>query len=154
MPEQEKMELVDGHFVVKGKKPFKAVEPKEMLKNRPAKKEYSEEVIALRDRIIRGNQKLFDAWLQIREMPRSDEKEEQLDRWNEAQDRLHYLCLELQVKGYVDCLYINDKGERTKNCLKNPDDFWCQVCPSDYPYWHKDASIHLFDEKEEDETEE
>jgi len=91
------------------------------------------EVLDLRDRVIKGNDKLFAAWQQIRELD-GEEKEYQLDRWNEAQERLHYLCLELQAKGYHDCLYI-ENGKRAKSCLSNPDGFWCQVCPSSVPYW-------------------
>jgi len=94
------------------------------------------EVLDLRDRVIKGNDKLFAAWLQIRELA-GEEKEYQLDRWNEAQERLHYLCLELKAKGYHDCLYL-ENGKRTKSCLSNPDGFWCQVCPSSVSYWEKE----------------
>ena len=99
---------------------------------------YSPEVLALRDRIKVGNDKLFKAWLQIREL--ADDKEEwsrQMDRWNEAQDKLHVLCLELKAKGYVDCLYI-ENGTKMRRCLDNPDGFWCQVCPSLRPYWEEE----------------
>lgn len=146
MTEQRKIELVDGHFVVKGEKESKVLERKEMLKEKPTRKQYSEEVLALRDRIILGNQKLFDARMQIREMDTGEEKKRQQERFDKARDKLHHLCLELQAKGYEDCLYYNNEGKRTKNCLKNLDDFWCQVCPSSYPYWHGDARIFLFEE--------
>ena len=92
------------------------------------------EVLDLRDRVIKGNEKLFPAWKQIRDIEEGEEKEHQWDRWNEAQERLHYLCSELKVKGYYDCLHI-ENGKRTRSCLSNPDGFWCQVCPSSVSYW-------------------
>lgn len=98
---------------------------------------YSSEVLALRDRVIKGNDKLFKAWLGIRDIEDRDEKKYQLDRWNEAQERLHGLCLELKAKGYNDCLYI-ENGKKIRSCLSNPDGFWCQVCPSRIPYWERD----------------
>ena len=97
-------------------------------------KQYSLEILNLRDRVVRGDEKLFQAWLQIREM-NGEEKEKQLDRWNEAQEKLHYLNLELKAKGYCDCLYRNEKGEKTKRCLDEPNGWWCNVCSSSYPYW-------------------
>ena len=97
---------------------------------------YSPETIALRDRVILGNDVLFKAWLQIREFDGA-EREEQLDRWNEAQEKLHRLCLELQALGYEDCLYIKD-GKKSKSCISEPDQFWCQVCSSSHPYWEEE----------------
>ncbi len=129
MKEQQEIELVDGKFIVKGKK--------EVLSNeqKVAVKQYSLEVIALRDRIIGGNQKLFEAWLKIRNITDKEEKTRQFDRWNEAQTKLHYLCLELKAKGYEDCLYLDVNGKKIKKCLNEPDGWWCQVCPSNRPYW-------------------
>lgn len=103
----------------------------------PGKEGPALEALALRDRVIKGNDKLFQAWLQIRELEDGEEKEYQLDRWNEAQERLHSLCLELKAKGYHDCLYI-ENGKKTRSCLSNPDGFWCQVCPSKIPYWEQE----------------
>ena len=94
------------------------------------------EVLDLRDRVIKGNDKLFAAWLQIRELD-GEEREHQWDRWNEAQERLHYLCLELQTKGYHDCLYI-ENGKRVKSCLSESGSWWCQVCPSSVLYWEQE----------------
>ena len=94
-----------------------------------------EDLDALKDRVRLGNDKLFQAWLQIRELV--DDKEEwarQMDRWQEATEKLHSLCQELKLKGYNDCLYL-ENGKRVRSCLSNPDSFWCQVCPSIYPYW-------------------
>ncbi len=131
----EELELVNGHFVMKEKE--EEVKPSE-TKNIP--RQYSEEVITLRDRVIKGNQKLFEAWLIIRELaPNTEERSRQMDRWNESQNKLHYLCSELKMKRYDDCLYIVN-GKKTKHCLKNQDGFWCQVCPSTYRYWEKEFS--------------
>ncbi len=94
------------------------------------KKAYSPEVLALRDRVILGNDKLFRAWLQIRELV--DDKEEWA-RFGEATKKLRELCIELRYH-YSDCLYLNEDGKRTRSCLSNPDDFWCQVCPSSRKY--------------------
>jgi len=96
-----------------------------------------EELEALKSRIRQGNNKLNLAWLQIREM-NGEEKEKQLDRWNEAQEKLHYLNLELKAKGYCDCLYRNEKGEKTKRCLDEPNGWWCNVCSSNYSYWEEE----------------
>ncbi len=95
---------------------------------------YALEILALRDRVIKGNDKLSKVRFQIQEMEEGEEKEYQWDRWNEAQERLHHLCLELKAKGYHDCLYI-ENGKKTKSCLSNPEGSWCQVCPSSVSYW-------------------
>jgi len=130
---QQRIKLVNGKFVVEGEEEVKPEKPKIVPKK------YSEEVIALRDRVIKGNQKLYDAWLQIKEMDhKSEEWSAQMDRWNEAQERLHILCLELKYKGYEDCLYLTEEGKRLKSCLHNPDGFWCQVCPSIKRYWEEE----------------
>lgn len=97
----------------------------------PSKEGHALEVLALCDRVRLGNEKLFKAWQKIREL--AEDKEEwsrQMDRWNEAQEKLHYLCLELKAKGFHDCLYI-ENGGKTRSCMasNNPDGFWCQVCP-------------------------
>lgn len=101
--------------------------------------QYPPEVIVLRDRVIAGNDKLFRAWLQIRELAHdTQEWSRQMDRWAEAQQRLHLLCSELKLRGFTDCLYLDGSGKKTKNCLHNPDNWWCCVCPSDEPYWEKE----------------
>lgn len=95
---------------------------------------YSPEVIVLRDRVIRGNDKLAKARFQIQELEEGEEKEHQWDRWNKAQELLRYLCSELQIKGYSDCLFIED-GKKTKSCLSEPE---CQGCPSTRKYWSEE----------------
>lgn len=169
---QQKIRLVNGKFVVEGEV---KKEPIKLSKEKPGVKEYSEEVLLLRDRVILGNQKLFDAWKRICTLDHeSQEWRDEFERWHQATKKLGVLCYNLQGGGYEDCLYIKyykgltmeeegvimeeiSKGKvtevpggvRTKNCLKNPDGFWCQVCPSIYPYWQEDVKGLLFEEKEE-----
>jgi hypothetical protein len=101
----------------------------------PGKEGYRPEVLALRDRVKKGNNKLFKAWLQIRELVGDKEEwSRQMDRWQEATEELQSLCQELKLKGYNDCLYL-EGDKKTRSCLDNPDGFWCQVCPSIYAYW-------------------
>jgi hypothetical protein len=116
------MSLIPGRKITKVERPTESCQS------------HSPEVLALRDRVKRGNDKLFQAWRQIRELADKDEWSRQMDRWNEAQQKLHQLCQELKLKGYNDCLYLQD-GRRARTCLNNPDGFWCQVCPSIYAYW-------------------
>ena len=97
-------------------------------------KESHNEVLTLRDRVKLGNDKLFRAWLQIRELAHDQEEwPRQMDQWHEAQGKLHLLCLELKARGYKDCLYI-EGGKKTKRCLDNPDGFFCLVCSSSREY--------------------
>ena len=101
-------------------------------------KQYSPEILALRGRVKKGNDKLFEAWQQIRELAHnSDEWSEQMELWHQAGKKLSVLCTELKLKGYGDCLYL-ENGKKTKNCLDNPGGFWCQVCPSSIRYWDKE----------------
>lgn len=88
----------------------------------------------MRDRVKLGNEKLFRAWLQIRELAYdSEEWSRQMGRFSEATKKLRGLCAELKLKGYDDCLYM-ENGKKTKSCLSNPDGFWCQACPSSRKY--------------------
>lgn len=132
---KEEVELVDGKFVVKSKQE-KEVKHEEI---KVIPKQYSEEVITLKERVVNGNQILFDAWLKIKEIPHDTEEwSKEMDRWHEAGKRLGLLCSELNHKGFDVCLYLDENGKKTKNCLSNPDGFWCLVCPSFYPYWEKE----------------
>lgn len=103
-------------------------------------KQYSPEVLALRDRVKKGNDKLFQAWLQIRELAHnSDEWSKQMELWHQASEKLGVLCTELKLKyHYCDCLYLDELGKKTRSCLNNSGGFWCQVCSSDYPYWQNE----------------
>jgi len=138
---EDEIELVGNKFVVKDKEEAKDNRAKIKIdRTKPVKKEYSEELLGLRDRVIRGNLKLFNAWERIKGMDHSkDEWKAQMDRWHDATERLSLLCTELKFKGYLTCLYFNEEGKRTKNCLQNPNGFWCQVCPSTYPFWEEDV---------------
>lgn len=99
---------------------------------------YSSEVLALRDRVISGNKKLNDAWEQICQVNHeSQEWEDLLERWHQANERLSLLCTELQAKGYEDCLYLDSQGRKTVKCLEQSG-IGCRVCPSTYPYWEKE----------------
>ena len=95
---------------------------------------YAPEVLALRDRVRQGNDKLFAAWLQIRDIQDKDEREYQFEQWDKAKEKLNLLRLELQVRGYRDCLYI-ENGRKTKRCLDEPGEWFCNTCPSDREYW-------------------
>ncbi|MBA7653787.1 hypothetical protein ES703_61648 [subsurface metagenome] len=96
---------------------------------------YAPEVLALRDRIRLGNDKLFAAWLQIRDIEDKEEREYQFQQWDEAKEKLNLLRLELRIRGYRDCLYLDENGKKTKSCLKEPGEWFCNTCPSDREYW-------------------
>lgn len=119
-----------------------AVEEERLPEVLPEKK-YTPEVLALRDRVRLGNDKLYQAWLQIRKV--ADDEEEwvrQHHRLGEATVKLDRLCHQLQLEGYIDCLYLED-GKKTRPCLNSEEGgFWCQVCSCDpNPYLEKE----LFD---------
>lgn len=100
--------------------------------------EYSSEVLALRDRVKLGNEKLNDAWEQIRGMAHDTEEwKELLEQWHQANKKLSLLCSELKARGYTDCLYIENR-KKTKKCLLPGDDIGCRVCPSSRKYWEKE----------------
>ena len=71
-------------------------------------KQYSPEVLALRDRVILGNKKLNDAWEEIKKMVHDTEEwNRQMERWHQANEKLSALCTQLKVTGYEDCLYLD-----------------------------------------------
>ena len=99
-------------------------------------KEYSSEVIALRERVKAGNLKLNLAWQQICELDHnSQEWRDELERWHQANEKLSGLCRELKLRNYNDCLYLNKDGKKIKRCLGG---LGCRVCPSSYPYWEQE----------------
>ena len=91
-------------------------------------------MLALCDRVRRGNDKLMRVWLQIRDIPDENERKRQLGRWDEASSLLDVLCRELMYRlNYRDCLYL-ENGKKTKPCIR-ADGSGCLVCPSETPYW-------------------
>ena len=149
MPQQN-MKLVDGKFVMEEVVSEKKVE-KETIERKPLEpKQYSEEALALRDRAIKGNQKLFDAWQRICGMDHeSQEWRDAFEEWHQASRRLLDLSDNLKSKGYEDCLYINidNNKKRSKKCIGNADGFFCLACPSNKSYWETDAADSIFDKK-------
>lgn len=99
-------------------------------------KQYSFGALALRDRVRLGNEKLLQAWLQIRGLPDQEEMDRYLVGWDRGLEKLQTLSTELEAKGYQDCLYV-EKGRKTRPC----DDLGnlCLVCPSLHPYWEWEA---------------
>lgn len=101
-------------------------------------KQYSPEVLTLRDRVILGNKKLNDAWKQICKIDNeSQEWRDLLEQWHQANKKLSSLCTKLQVGGYEDCLYLDKKGRKTVKCLEQGG-IGCRVCPSRIPYWEQE----------------
>lgn len=99
-------------------------------------KQYSPEVIALRDRVRLGNQKLNGAWARICRIDHESQRwKDEMERWHQANERLSSLCTELKARGYEDCLYLNNDGKKVKSCLA---DLGCRVCPSKIYYWEKE----------------
>jgi len=104
----------------------------------PNEGKYSSEVLALRDRVILGNEKLNDAWWQICQIDHeSQEWKDLVEQWHQANEKLSLLCIELKARGYTDCLYI-ENGKKIKKCLSPGDDIGCRVCPSRIPYWEQE----------------
>lgn len=99
-------------------------------------REYSSEIIALRARVKLGNEKLFAALRQLKGLAEDKERWSwEMDRCNKAQRLLQGLCLELTAKGYTTCLYLDEGGKKTKKCLGEGDEWFCNVCPSETRYW-------------------
>lgn len=133
--QQQKIELVNSKFVVVSKK--EEIKPE---KPKVIPKQYSEEVIALRDRVILGNKKLNDAWDIIKEMDHESQQwNDEFDRWHQANEKLSVLCTQLKLMGYTDCLYIDESGKKVKKCLEQ-NSIGCRVCPSIRHYWEEEFS--------------
>ena len=100
---------------------------------------YSQEVLALHDRVIQGNKKLNLAWGQICQLDRESQEQRTLgEQWDQANKKLRVLCDNLQGMGYTDCLYLDQNGKKTKKCLPTDDPYGCRVCPSAIPYWRQE----------------
>lgn len=109
------------------------------------RKTQEEQIIELVNRCLLGNQKLNNAWKQMRESNYESLKvKEQMDIWAEKTQLLHRLALNLQGLGFNKCLYMDESGKKTQKCL-DPN-FTCWACPSDFPYWERE----LFDEKKQE----
>ncbi len=89
------------------------------------------DLIALLERVKNGNDKLWAAWRVIRNVPDPEEKADLFLKWDGRVNFLNLLCKELIVKGYNECLYI-ENGIKTKACLNNPDEpeWFCNTCPA------------------------
>jgi len=89
----------------------------------------------LKTRIRTGNQKLNDAWEQLKEMDHNLQTwRDAFWEWHLANVKLSHYCDQLKNMGYEDCLYI-ENGKKTKSCLEG---LSCRVCPSKKPYWEKE----------------
>ena len=97
--------------------------------------EKNEELEALKNRVKAGNLKLNLAWQQLKEMTHNTEEwATQFERWHQANEKLSLLCTELKLKGYEDCLYM-ENGKKIKKCLEPGESLGCRVCPSSRAYW-------------------
>lgn len=112
----------------------------------PVEKSPSLEVIALMERVKKGNDKLWNAWKVIRDIEDPEEKEELFRKWHEKKDLLEFFCKELVTRGFKDCLYI-ENGKKTRGCLYNPDnpEWFCNTCPAAMgggpEYWVKEMEF-------------
>jgi len=103
-----------------------------------------DELTALKERVRVGNDKLTKAWLEILDIKNKEAQALEDDRWYKARRKLEMLCFELEVKGYEDCLYIED-GRKVRQCPTDPQNSWCWVCPSKTPYWRNEGKQEEFD---------
>lgn len=102
-----------------------------------SKAKAEKELIALKQRVKAGNEKLIASWPKIWDIPDQEEKDEQLKRWDKANLLLDALCRELMYRfDFRDCLYI-ENGRKTKPCTR-ADGLCCFVCPSAKPYWRNE----------------
>lgn len=105
------------------------------VQSAPAPKQPSPEVLALRDRVRVGNDKLNLAWPRVLAMVGEEGQKGELERWDKAMELLMDLCGELQNRhNYTDCLYLNEDGRKTRKCVDERG-FFCMVCPSARKYW-------------------
>ncbi|MDD4961005.1 MAG: hypothetical protein PHX07_02085 [Candidatus Marinimicrobia bacterium] len=88
----------------------------------------------LRARVAAGNQKLINAFVQIKASLNDADYDAKMAEFRRAQHKLDALCDELRILGYNDCLYIVE-GVRDIRCNSWPDDQCCWVCPCDELFW-------------------
>lgn len=104
-------------------------------------KQYSQEVLALRSRVLLGNKKLIDAWGQICQIDsESQEWKDLLEQWHQANEKLSILCFNLKGMGYNDCLYLSGDGKKAIKCGAMGA-IGCRVCPSDREYWTEEMDF-------------
>ncbi len=96
-------------------------------------------MLAMKERIKMGNEKLIAAWPRIWDIQDQQERQRELERWDKANRLLDGLCMELMYRfNYRDCLYLDGNGRKTKPCVRQ-DGFCCFVCPSETPYWRREV---------------
>ena len=94
---------------------------------------------ALKERIKAGNEKLIAAWPGVWDIQDQQEKRQALKKWDKGIWLLVSLCMELMYRfDFRDCVYLDKNGHKTKPCIR-PGGFYCFVCPSETPYWRKEA---------------
>lgn len=101
------------------------------------KKSSSLDVLALMERVRKGNDKLNLAWSELLATDHESQTyKDEVDRWFVAKDKLEGLCRNLQAMGFHDCLYLDESGKKTRSCLISS--MTCLVCPSTIKYWEKE----------------
>lgn len=104
-------------------------------------KQYSSEVLALRDRVKKGNDKLNLAWVQLCQINHeSQEWRDEFQRWHEANELLSVLCTQLKALGYLDCLFLDSNGKKMKKC-GDIKPIGCRVCPSIREWWIEEVGF-------------
>jgi len=99
---------------------------------------YSKEVLALRARVIKGNDLLYKAFIQANNAEEPG-RTKLLAQWDEANRKLDGLCQTLMAMGYRDCLYIDENGNKTRSCLNSEiTPYGCWICPSERKYWREE----------------
>lgn len=95
----------------------------------PSKEQYTPEVLALRDRVLLGNDKLLRVWREIQDVKDKEERDHQFQRWGEAGKKLGELCFTLINSGYRECLRQPDIPKSELACLGRD---ICLACPVDW----------------------
>ncbi len=95
----------------------------------PSKEQYAPVVLALRDRVFLGNDKLLRAWSELQGIKDKEERDSQFQRWGEAGRKLGELCVALIDDGYRECLRQPDTPKSALDCLGRD---VCLVCPVDW----------------------
>lgn len=95
-----------------------------------------ERIEELKERVRLGNEKLNKAWVDICRLDQTSQHwNDEVERWHLANVKLSAYCDQLKNMGFLDCLYINDKGKKYKSCLS---ELGCRVCSSSISYWERE----------------